>query len=136
MERSKDPNKGLMSPPGGKLKTEEAESPSQCAVREVYEECLLHTSEADWILKGIVTEKDYPKAGNIMLFLMEYKNLLNRLPEVSNEGRFYFIHPDNFKKYKLPVTDNLFLWKNLFQCNGEIFILSLDCSNYPQIKRM
>ena len=39
MERRRDPNKGLMSPPGGKLDMEKAESPTACALREAYEEC-------------------------------------------------------------------------------------------------
>ena len=70
MNRKKNPNKGLLSPPGGKLHTDEAESPSACAVREAMEECSMKSAEGDWSLTGIITEKNFPDAGNIMIFLM------------------------------------------------------------------
>ena len=136
MEREKEPNKGLMSPPGGKLIQEEAESPARCAVREFFEECSIKTNESEWVLKGIVTEKNFPSIGNIMIFLMEYKNLVNELPEKCNEGAFYFIHPDNFKNYDIPVTDKFFLWDKVIKNNTEPFFLTLDCSGYPDIKQL
>jgi len=136
IERLKNPNKGLMSPPGGKLNISEAESPDQCALREAFEECRMKTRTLDWMLKGIVTEKDYPSIGNIMLFLMEYKNFVNKLPKACNEGAFHFIHPDDFKNHKIPVTDKLFLWDNIFKNNGEPFVMRLDCKNYPDIRQV
>ncbi len=136
MERLREPNKGLMSPPGGKLHTEEAESPAMCAVRESSEECSMITSEKDWILIGVVTEKNYPGIGNIMIFLMRYKNFLNELPPDCNEGGFHFIHPYDFTKYKIPLTDTLFLWEKVLKLNGEPFMTMLDCSAYPDIKQV
>jgi 8-oxo-dGTP pyrophosphatase MutT (NUDIX family) len=133
MERRKDPNKGLMSPPGGKLDTEKAESPSACAVREAYEECRLGSCEKDWLLRGIITEKNFPGAGNIMIFLMEYIKLINELPPECNEGAFSFIHPENLPEYKIPLTDRFFIWDKILK-EEEIFIDSLDCSGYPEIK--
>ncbi|MEO8664255.1 MAG: NUDIX domain-containing protein [Ignavibacteria bacterium] len=134
MERLKDPNKGLMSPPGGKLNDAEAESPAGCAVREAFEECSIKSTQKDWKLMGIVTDKNYPAIGNIMLFLMSYTKNLNQLPPECNEGAFKFIHPDNFKEHKLPVTDKLFLWEMILKNDPENFFLSLDCSDYPDIK--
>jgi len=136
IERLRDPNRGLMSPPGGKLDTAEAESPVQCAVREAFEECRMNTGPLDWMLKGIVTEKDYPSVGNIMLFLMEYKNFVNELPEVCNEGAFHFVHPDDFKNHNIPITDKLFLWDNMFKNDREVFVMTLDCKNHPDIKQV
>lgn len=133
MERRKDPNKGLMSPPGGKLDTEKAESPSACAVREAYEECRIGSCEKDWRLRGIITEKNFPGAGNIMIFLMEYIKLINELPPECNEGAFSFIHPENLPEYKIPLTDRFFIWDKILK-EEEIFIDSLDCSGYPEIK--
>jgi len=134
LERLKDPNKGLMSPPGGKFNEEDAESPAACAVREAFEECSIRSNEDDWKLIGIVTEKNYPAIGNLMLFLMEFRKILSSLPEECDEGAFEFLHPDEFKKHDIPVTDQLFLWEKVLSGNGEIFMLSLDCSNYPDIK--
>ena len=134
MKRLNEPNKGLMSPPGGKLKEEEAESPIGCAVREAFEECLIKSSEDDWKIIGIVTEKNYPGTGNLILFLMEYKKILNKLPAECNEGSFEFIHPDKFQNYNIPVTDKLFLWDKVLKSDGDNFFLSLDCSDYPDIR--
>ncbi|MDZ4713775.1 MAG: NUDIX domain-containing protein [bacterium] len=136
MERNREPNKGLMSPPGGKLMTENAESPSQCAAREGFEECAILQSEEDWKLMGIVTEKNFPGIGSIMMFLMLYKKILNKHPPDCNEGSFQFIHPDNFKNFNIPVTDKLFLWEYILRKNDEPFILTIDCSEYPIIKQI
>jgi 8-oxo-dGTP diphosphatase len=133
MERLKDPNKGLMSPPGGKLKTEDPETPAECAAREAYEECKIISKPDDWELTGIISEKNFPGMGNIMLFLMEYKLSLDILPEKCNEGEFFFIHPENFLNYDLPVTDKLFLWEKILNRNGEMIMMKLDCSNYPDV---
>ena len=38
LERAQEPNRGLWSPPGGKLHTESGESPYACACREAQEE--------------------------------------------------------------------------------------------------
>lgn len=135
MERSKDPNKGLISPPGGKLDQDEAETPSRCAVREAYEECAMVTNESDWKVKGIVTEKNFPGVGNIMLFLMEYKETVDSLPAECNEGRFRFVNPAELHKQNLPVTDRFFLWDYYFK-SDETFTLALDCTDYPLVKSM
>ncbi len=134
MERVKDPNNGLMSPPGGKLNEEEAETPIGCAVREAFEECSIKSTEDDWKLIGIVAEKNYPVIGSMMLFLIEYKKICTDLPGECNEGAFKFVHPDEFKHHNLPVTDNFFLWNKVLKNEGDIFFLSLDCSDYPDIK--
>jgi len=133
MERLKEPNKGLISPPGGKLKTEIAESPSACAAREANEECGIVSSADDWKLKGIVTEKNYPSIGNIMIFLTEFRHSIDNLPHPCNEGEFHFIHPDNFHECKMPLTDKLFLWKKILKNSPEPFLISIDCSDYPKL---
>jgi len=131
MERLKDPNKGLMSPPGGKLIAEIAETPAECASREGFEECKIISKPEDWKLLGIISEKNFPGIGNIMIFLMEYKVLLSELPDKCNEGEFFFIHPDKFFDYDIPVTDRKFMWEKILNNDGELFMMSLDCSRYP-----
>ncbi len=134
MERLKEPNKGMFSPPGGKLISEEAESPTRCAVREVFEECSIVSNEKDWKLIGIIGEKNYPVVGNIMIFLMEYRNFVEELPPECNEGAFYFVHPDEFPEKNIPVTDKLFIWDEIMKKDKEVFMMTLDCSDYPVIK--
>lgn len=136
MKRRREPNKGLMSPPGGKLHTETAESPSACAVREANEECRIISSGKDWRLRGIITEKSFPGAGNIMIFLMEYRKLLDKVPPECNEGSFCFIHPENLEKHDIPLTDKLFIWDKILNEDGIVFIESLDCTDYPEIKKI
>ncbi|MBS1517814.1 MAG: NUDIX hydrolase [Bacteroidetes bacterium] len=133
MERLKNPNKGLISPPGGKIEIEIAESPIFCAIREAKEECGIDSDENDWHLSGIVTETEYPHIGNVMLFLMEYRKQLKELPSDFEEGNFLFIHPDNFNDHNIPETDKKFIWSRIFQKNKEPFFISLDCKNFPEI---
>lgn len=136
MERLKNPNKGLISPPGGKVETLLAESPVCCAVREAKEECNLDTNANDWKLIGIVTEKDYPHIGNVMIFLMEYRFRIKSLPENFEEGNYLFIHPDNFNNHKIPETDKKFTWSRIFKKSNEPFFISLDCTDFPEIREI
>lgn len=129
LERAKNPNKGLLSPPGGKLETEEGESPFGCAVREANEECNIDSKPEDWKLIGIITEKEYPNIGNIMLFLFEYRHCLNEIPQDINEGKFRFVHPSQFNNENIPETDKLFIWDFVLNNTQSLFSLHLDCSN-------
>ena len=136
MERLKNPNKGLISPPGGKIETLQAESPVFCAVREAKEECDLDSDENDWRLKGIVTEREYPHIGNVMIFLMEYKHRIRDLPANFSEGNFIFIHPDNFDKHNIPETDKKFIWSRFIKKRNDPFFISLDCTDFPEIREI
>src|SRR5580765_6673218 len=59
MERAQEPNLGLWSPCGGKLHTEEGESPYVCACREAKEELGVTISISDLHLTGIISECGY-----------------------------------------------------------------------------
>ncbi|MBV6480010.1 MAG: hypothetical protein HGGPFJEG_02824 [Ignavibacteria bacterium] len=135
-KRLKNPNKDLYSPPGGKLDLPSAESPDACAVREAFEECRLVTKNEDWKLIGILTEKNFPGTGSIMIFLMKYAKLHNELPLPCAEGTHYFIHPDNFHNYELPHTDRKFIWDKVLSYDNEVFFLNLDCTYYPDVKEI
>lgn len=131
LERAKQPNKGFLSPPGGKLKTESAESPFECAVREADEECGIASTPHDWKILGIVTEKDYPNIGNIMMFLLEYSKPFDNLPEDFREGKFHFIPADNIMKSNIPESDKLYIWNFVLGCNDTFFSISIDCTHSP-----
>ncbi len=133
MNRQRNPNKGLLSPPGGKLHADEAESPSACAVREAMEECSMNTGKDDWRLAGIITEKNFPDAGNIMIFIMSYKKPHDILPPPCNEGAFTFVKPNEIPDMKIPETDRQFIWKLVMKESPEPFLVTLDCTNYPEI---
>ena len=59
LERAQPPNEGLWSPCGGKLHTDEGESPYACACREGAEEAGLSLAPADLHLTGLVSEHGY-----------------------------------------------------------------------------
>jgi ADP-ribose pyrophosphatase YjhB (NUDIX family) len=128
IERVNHPNKGYLSPPGGKLKIENAESPVACAVREAYEECKIKSFTVDWKLIGIVTEKSYPDIGDIMIFCFEYINKVDLLPEKSNEGKFCFLAPVQIEKANIPESDKLYIWKFVLDSTS-LFSIHIDCSD-------
>ncbi|MCE1165606.1 MAG: NUDIX domain-containing protein [Bacteroidetes bacterium] len=131
LERLNEPNKGLLSPPGGKVHIHEAESPYRCAIREANEECLIVSTEADWTLKGIITEKNYPKIGDIMLFLFEYKHTMDALPPDFKEGRFRFVDEKEILESNIPETDKLYIWNFVLRNNGGFFSVYIDCNESP-----
>jgi 8-oxo-dGTP diphosphatase len=131
LERVKEPNKGFLSPPGGKLEIDEPESPVACAVREAYEECNIKSHPSDWKLLGIVTEKEYPNMGNIMMFCFEYLSKIDKLPAVSNEGKFKFVNPSEIKSARIPETDKLFIWNFVLENKSKPFSIYIDCKTSP-----
>ncbi len=133
LERSNEPNKGLLSPPGGKLHLHDAESPFACAVREAQEECGIDSTPADWELLGIITEKNYPKIGNIMMFLFGYKGILNEQPSDFNEGKYVFVPKNKIYDSNVPDSDKLYIWNFVLKNNGRFFSIHLDCDESPYV---
>jgi len=135
LERIKNPNKGLLSPPGGKLDVHLAESPIECAVREAHEECGLESKKEDWKLMGVLTEKSFPNIGDIMVFLFEYRKPVNQIPPECNEGKFFFVPENEIMLSNIPETDKKYIWESILQNKNvnETFFLDMDCTNYPEI---
>ncbi len=131
IERTKMPNMGLLSPPGGKVILNPAESPVACAVREGEEECGLISEPKNWKLLGIVTENNYPNIGNIMLFLYEYDKPFEELPQECNEGGFRYVHPDFISCSPIPETDKLYIWNFVLKNTGRLFSIYIDCEKEP-----
>ena len=129
IERLKEPNKGFLSPPGGKILVADGESPAECAVREANEECGLISSVTDWKYIGLITEKAYPKIGDIMIFCYKYRGLILSLPEKSTEGHFSFVKPEDIPMSKIPDTDKLYIWKFVLRNTDNFFSIYIDCSN-------
>src|SRR3954470_22512142 len=59
LERAQEPNLGYWSPCGGKLHTDDGESPYACACREAEEELGIKLAPSDLHLVGIVSEHGY-----------------------------------------------------------------------------
>src|SRR5882672_1402715 len=90
LERAQEPNLGMWSPCGGKLHTEEGESPYACACREAREELGVELSPSDMHLTGLVSEHGYQGQSHWLMFLFEVKRRLRDLPPAHREGRFQF----------------------------------------------
>ncbi|HAB17154.1 MAG TPA: NUDIX domain-containing protein [Verrucomicrobiota bacterium] len=121
LRRVKDPNRGLWSPPGGKLKTDLGESPYACAQREAGEELGLALVASDLRLTGIVSEHGYQSAAHWLMFLFEVRPHLNRVPPPHREGDFAFFGRDQLATVPLPRTDLEQIWPLFWRHRGGFF---------------
>jgi len=127
LERAQEPNRGLWSPPGGKLHTESGESPFACACREALEELELKVTPSDLHLTGIVSEHGYEGQAHWLMFLFEIKPRLRSLPSPHREGRFEFFSPNKLPELKLPQTDREQVWPLFWQHRGGFFAAHCHC---------
>ena len=127
LERAQEPNLGLWSPPGGKLHTDEGESPYACACREAQEELGLSMSHSDLHLTGLVSEYGYEGQSHWLLFLFEVKRRLRAVPPVHREGRFAFFSQEELAGLRLPRTDLEQLWPWFWQHRGGFFAAHCRC---------
>jgi 8-oxo-dGTP diphosphatase len=127
LERAQEPNRGLWSPPGGKLHTEVGESPCTCACREAHEELGLKVSPEDLHLTGLVSEHGYEGQAHWLMFLFEIKPRLKSRPSPHREGRFAFFPPDQLHTLKLPQTDREQVWPLFWRHRGGFFAAHCHC---------
>jgi 8-oxo-dGTP diphosphatase len=127
MERAQEPNLGLWSPCGGKLHTDEGESPYACACREAREELGLSLTPRELHLTGVVSEHGYQGQSHWLMFLFEVTAKLKELPPVHREGRFEFFSRDALPKLKLPQTDLEKIWPWFWEHRGGFFAAHCHC---------
>jgi len=127
MERAQEPNLGLWSPCGGKLHTDEGESPYACACREAQEELELSITPKDLHLTGIVSEHGYQGQSHWLMFLFEVKQKLTKLPAVHREGRFEFFSRQKLPGLKVPKTDLEQIWPWFWEHRGGFFSAHCRC---------
>jgi 8-oxo-dGTP diphosphatase len=121
IERTREPNKGLWSPCGGKLLTDIGESPYACACREAAEELGITITCGDLHLLGVVSEHGYLGQAHWLMFLFEVKPRLNQLPPPHEEGKFQFFSRDQLGGLKMPATDYEQIWPMVWQHRGGFF---------------
>jgi 8-oxo-dGTP diphosphatase len=127
MQRKQEPNCGLWSPCGGKLKTAEGESPYACACREAEEEMLIKLQPRDLHLAGIISEHGYEGQAHWLMFLFEVKTLLTELPPAHREGDFAFFAADKITSLKVPKTDAEQIWPLFWRHRGGFFAAHCHC---------
>ena len=127
LERAQQPNLGFWSPCGGKLHTDNGESPYACAVREAGEELGLHFSPADFHLAGIVSERGFQGQAHWLMFLFELKPRLHHCPPPMSEGRFQFFPRSALDQLIIPQTDRERIWPWFWQFRGGFFAAHCRC---------
>lgn len=129
LERAQEPNRGLWSPCGGKLRTETGESPYACACREAAEELGLELAADDLHLTGLASEHGYQGQAHWLMFLFEIKPRLKSLPPPHREGRFAFYPRPQLDSLPLPQTDRERLWPLFWEHRGGFFSAHCHCAN-------
>ena len=127
LERAQEPNRGLWSPCGGKLHTDEGESPYACACREAREETGLKLAPQDLHLTGLISEHGYQGRTHWLMFLFEVKPKLQSLPVVHKEGRFQFYTRKDLDGLNLPQTDREQIWPWFWKFRGGFFAAHCRC---------
>ncbi|MCW5550923.1 MAG: NUDIX domain-containing protein [Verrucomicrobiae bacterium] len=127
LERAQEPNRGLWSPCGGKLHTDDGESPYACACREAHEEIGLPLQPNDLHLTGLVSEHGYQGNAHWLMFLFEVRPKLKSLPPAHTEGRFGFFPRPALNDLKLPQTDREIIWPWFWQYRGGFFAAHCRC---------
>lgn len=127
LERAQEPNRGRWSPPGGKLRTRDGESPFACAAREAREELGLLLRPEDLHLTGLVSEHGYQGAAHWLMFLFEVRPRLKAAPPAMKEGRFQFFPRAALAGLPLPDTDIERIWPWFWQHRGGFFAAHCLC---------
>jgi len=125
--RAQEPNRGLWSPCGGKLKMETGESPFACACREAQEELGVHLRPADLHLTGLVSESGYGGAAHWLMFLFEVRRRFVGVPPAIEEGRFAFHAPVALAGLAIPQTDRDQIWPLFWRHRGGFFSAHCRC---------
>lgn len=129
LERAQQPNLGLWSPPGGKLKTDLGESPYACACREAHEEMRIALSPSELHLTGLVSEYGYQGQSHWLMFLFEITRRLTALPPPMSEGRFAFFPREAIAGLPVPETDRAQIWPLFWRHRGGFF--AAHCHVHP-----
>ncbi|MFO1476650.1 MAG: NUDIX domain-containing protein [Verrucomicrobiota bacterium] len=127
LERTREPNLGHWSPPGGKLKIATGESPYACACREAGEELGIALQPSDLHLTGLVSEHGYLGRNHWLMFLFEVRPRLTQLPAPHPEGRFGFFSRAALDTLKRPQTDVESLWPWFWRHRGGFFAAHCHC---------
>ena len=128
LRRTRQPNAGLWSPPGGKLHTEEGESPFACACREAGEEMAISITADDLHLTGIVSEHGYEGQAHWLIFLFEIRRRFRELPKSIDEGTFCFFEKNDLPNLDLPTSDREHIWPLFWRHRGGFFSAHCRCN--------
>jgi 8-oxo-dGTP diphosphatase len=127
LHRVKHPNRDLYSPVGGKLEQQHGESPTGCAVREIWEETGLTIQPTDLHLTGIVSEAGFDDQTHWLMFLYEVNRPVVVTRTDFQEGRLEWHHSGDLQHLPIPQTDRLVLWPLFWKYRRQFFTAHIDC---------
>ncbi len=127
LHRRREPNKGLWSPCGGKLKTDLGESPYACACREAAEEMGISLTAKELHLTGLVSEHGYAGQAHWLMFLFEIKPRIRAVPPEISEGVFGLFTVPELDGLALPETDRTYIWPLFWRNRGGFFAAHCHC---------
>jgi 8-oxo-dGTP diphosphatase len=127
LHRLREPNRGLLSPIGGKLHMDEGESPAACALREIEEEVELKLTLADLHLTGMVSEAGFEGTTHWLMFMYEVTRAVRVERMEFSEGRLEWHAPQALGELNIPVTDRQVLWPLFWANRGKFFTAHIDC---------
>ncbi|MEI8361530.1 MAG: 8-oxo-dGTP diphosphatase [bacterium] len=104
VKKENDMHKGKWNGLGGKI--EDGETPEECIIREVKEECGLNAKNP--LIKGILTFPQFSKGETWYVFLFVITEFDGELIE-SNEGNLEWINDDKLFDLNLWEADKIFI---------------------------
>ncbi|WP_432798619.1 NUDIX hydrolase [Poriferisphaera sp. WC338] len=127
LHRRRPPNQDLYSPVGGKLEQGIGESPTTCAVREIYEETGLTVTASDLHLTGIVSEAGFDDRMHWLMFLYEVTHPVKVTRTSFDEGTLEWHSREKIGKLPIPHTDRDVIWPQFWAHRGGFFMAHIDC---------
>ncbi len=128
LHRRKPPNESLHSPVGGKLEQAIGESPTTCAVREIFEETGLVVQSSDLHLTGIVSESGFENRCHWLMFLYEVTRPVEVSCTTFDEGTLEWHDASEIPSLDLPETDRQVIWPLFWRHRGGFFMAHIDCT--------
>jgi protein-S-isoprenylcysteine O-methyltransferase Ste14/8-oxo-dGTP pyrophosphatase MutT (NUDIX family) len=104
LRRTTEPNRGLWVAPGGKF--DHGESPTECAVREMYEETGLRIQQP--VLRGIMTETSPRADYQWLTFIFVAWDFEGTFTPATGIGEFRWVPVDEVTKLPIPPADAIF----------------------------
>ena len=136
LHRAQNPNKGMYSPIGGKLKIDSGEGPHDCALREIKEETGLSIDREALRLTGIVSECAYQHEAHWLIFLFEVTTPVD--PDALqwadfDEGTLEWKRIDEVAQLAIPRTDREVMWPLVQSHRAGFFVVHIDWSADDEI---
>jgi len=97
------------------------ESPTQCAIREIFEETGVNIPSSQVHLRGIISEAAYEGETHWLMFLFEVVEAVECEPREIDEGSLEWIEQDQILNLDIPETDRHIIWPLFWRYQDTFF---------------